>query len=45
MMTSLNGQLGELRFTIEVNRAATGEVETYEMVGKIAEDEEAEEQE
>lgn len=44
-MSSLNGQPGELRFTVEVRRAATGEVETYEMVGKIADEEEAEEQE
>ena len=34
-MTDLQGQPGELRFTIEVTRAATGETETYEMVGTI----------
>lgn len=44
-MQNLNGQLGELRFTIEVKRAETGEVETYEMVGKITDDVESEEQE
>ncbi len=34
-MPELEGQIGELRFTIEVTRAETGEVETFEMVGKI----------
>lgn len=37
-MAELQGRPGELRFTIEVKRAATGKVETYEMVGQ-AEDE------
>jgi hypothetical protein len=31
----LAGQPGELRFTIEVTRQATGKVETYEMVGHL----------
>ena len=31
----LNGKPGELRFTIEVKRAATGKVETYQMTGKV----------
>lgn len=44
-MPELQGQPGELRFTIEVKRAATGEVETYEMVGKLLPDEEQEESE
>ena len=34
-MSSLQGKPGELRFTIEVKRAATGKVETYDMIGKI----------
>ena len=37
-MTNLNGQLGELRFTVQVTRGDTGKVEEYELVGKIAED-------
>lgn len=32
-MADLVGQIGELRMTIEVTRAATGETETYELVG------------
>lgn len=32
-MIELQGQKAELRFTLEIKRAATGEVETYEMVG------------
>lgn len=31
------GQPGELRFTIEVKRAETGQVETYDLVGYIDE--------
>ncbi len=42
---ALNGQPGELHFTIEVKRAATGEVETYQLVGKIDEEQDIEEQE
>ena len=34
-MTELNGKPGELRFTVSVKRAATGKVETFEMVGKV----------
>lgn len=34
----LVGKPGELRFTIEVKRAATGKVETYEMIGKVEDD-------
>lgn len=41
-MIELNGQPGELRFTVEVKRAETGEIETYELVGKITPDEEEE---
>lgn len=38
-MTSLSGQPGELRFTIQVTRKATGKTETHELVGKIIPDE------
>lgn len=38
-MPELQGQPGELRFTIEITRAATGETETVELVGKILPDE------
>jgi hypothetical protein len=31
----LKGKPGELRFTVEVKRAATGKVETYEMTGRV----------
>lgn len=40
-MIELSGTPGELRMTIEIKRAATGETETHELIGKvIAEDEE-----
>lgn len=38
-MSDLTGQPGELRFTVEVKRAATGETETYELIGHIGQDE------
>lgn len=34
-MANLNGQTGELRFTIEVKRKETGKTETYDLIGKI----------
>ena len=34
-MSELKGQDGELRFTVEVKRAATGKVETYELIGRL----------
>lgn len=34
-MPELEGQIGELRFTLEITRAETGETETIEMVGRI----------
>ena len=37
-MTNLNGQLGELRFTVQVTRGDTGKVEEYELVGRITEE-------
>ena len=33
-MNSLTGQPGELRMTIQIKRAATGETETHELIGK-----------
>ena len=30
---NLQGQVGELRFTVEITRKETGKVETVEMVG------------
>ena len=33
MGNALQGQPGELRMTIEIKRAATGKVETVELVG------------
>ena len=41
-MVELKGKEGELRFTVEVKRAATGKVETYELVGKVTDDTEEE---
>ena len=35
MGSALVGQTGELRFTVQVKRAATGEVETHELVSVI----------
>ena len=45
-MAELQGKPGELRFTIEVKRKATGKVETFEMIGTpLVEDESDEKQE
>ncbi len=41
-MIELAGQPGELRFVIEITRAATGETETVELVGTIVAEEESE---
>ena len=38
-MHDLTGQVGELRFAIEVTRKDTGRVEHYDMIGKIMADE------
>lgn len=38
-MINLQGQEGELRFKVQVTRAATGKVEEYELVGKITAEE------
>jgi hypothetical protein len=34
-MNNLEGQPGEIRMTIQIKRAATGETETHELVGKV----------
>lgn len=34
----MQGKIGELHFTIEVKRASTGQVETYELAGVIEAD-------
>ena len=34
-MSNLQGQPGEIRMTIQIKRAATGETETHELVGKV----------
>lgn len=39
-MADLQGQPGELRMTIQVTRAETGEVETYELIGTPIEEDE-----
>ena len=36
-MADITGQMGELRFTLEVKRKDTGKTETIEMVGFIDE--------
>lgn len=36
-MSDLNGVVGEVRMTIEIKRAATGETETVELVGFVDE--------
>lgn len=38
-MNNLTGQAGELRMSIEIKRAATGEVEKYDLIGKCTEEE------
>ena len=35
---SLNGQVGELGFTLSITRKDTGKVDTYQMIGKIMSD-------
>lgn len=36
-MINLTGQMGELRFSVEVKRADTGKVEQYELIGYLDE--------
>ena len=42
-MAELQGQEGEVKMTIHITRAATGKVDTYDLVGKIIGIEEGEE--
>jgi hypothetical protein len=37
-MSNLSGQAGELRFTVQITRKATGKVEEVELVGYLDED-------
>lgn len=37
---NLSGGGGELRFTVQIKRAATGETETHELVGRITPEQE-----
>lgn len=37
-MAELAGQVGELAITLEIKRAATGETETVELIGKVMDD-------
>lgn len=37
-MSTLSGDVGELRFTVQITRAATGKVEEVELVGKLTEE-------
>jgi len=41
---NLEGTPGEVRITLEIKRAATGETETVEVVGTLAEPENKEEE-
>lgn len=45
MTADLTGAAGEIRFTIEIKRAATGEIETHELIGKVMTDGESPNQE
>lgn len=38
-MPELNGQIGELSFTVHITRADTGKTETHQLVGKCTEGE------
>lgn len=37
-MPDLHGQLGEVRMTIQITRKATGQVENFDLVGFVDED-------
>lgn len=37
-MINLGGQLGELRFTVQITRKETGKVEEVELIGFVDED-------
>lgn len=38
MAALLSGGLGEFQFTVHIKRAATGEIETHELIGKVIDD-------
>lgn len=38
-MAEFAAQLGEVRMTIEVKRAETGKIETFNLIGKVMADE------
>lgn len=38
-MSELRGQIGEVRMTLDIKRAATGKTETVELIGKVVHDE------
>ena len=38
-MADLSGQIGELRATVTITRAATGKEETYEIIGRTTPEE------
>lgn len=45
-MPDLQGQIGELRMTVEITRKATGKVEIFELIGHVmSEEEESKEKE
>lgn len=37
-MAELSGEAGELHIVLEIKRAATGETETVELIGKVNDD-------
>lgn len=39
MSVNLEGAVGEVKFTLEITRAETGEVEVYDMVGVVTDGE------
>lgn len=38
-MSNLQGQKGELHFTIEIKRKATGKIEKYDLIGHVLNEE------
>jgi len=42
-MIELTGEPAQLHFTIEIKRATTGEIETYDMIGHVVDIEEVKE--
>ena len=39
-MSDLKAQIGEVRMTVQVKRKETGKVETFDLVGKVTEEQE-----